>query len=880
MTPKPVLRPAAALNGCGPWPQRRPGEHQMPREALEQIGLARADPKMVQLHLRLRPGQGRGAVERGGIAVLVHGVNQGVAGAGHHRPERDARHGPGGDGHATAQGQNRVQHGADGVRQRGPVHGGRIAQGAAAAQKAGTVGFRPDVTRRALRHHQVAGPYLRFGGRPAPPCRQDGVSVGQPLGLHEHLGEDRVREVVGAADQRKLSVGGDVDGARSLAGIRHGDAADLGILFRRDKDLHHRRQRTVATGELGAVLPEGHLVLVRHHAKGLQPRRPNLPASGVPQKDPGPPVIERRVFSPTGDGQVPPPATAGARGRQHHGVAPVGQQVGDGFRFVRTGIMPATRRTNGLGGRRLDVHRQGARHRHIARRPLLQQQLRRLDDGFRMEPRPHHPVQHGIGDGHDRHPLMVRHERLHHCHGLPGWNPAGGVVQRLIEAVAAPAPGRTDPDEVADRGRGIDHGGQRGCVGRDHQVRIQAALQAQVGDTEVGILVGVLHVAHVVGRFRNAPGHVMLQAEADLAPHNQLAGVLQQAALRRAHHQRRHQVLEHRPRPGHQHGAARHGGDGTAEPEPFAGGDVILGDRHEAGQPCLGRQQVVAVGVQRPFIRQEADGQQLALRVAEEAELHRQRHAAGSLRDGEKPRRQGHGVGCRAGVVPAVAFDRPVQRRGPKHQVRAVRLGVQERRRQCCSRLRIRGEAGEDIVSCCLCKPGADRGERGAYLPQARRRRACSGQARHLLGRDGGDVGQPRVIGRHFGRVFLPALAGVGERDQVAGQVAAVHGRHIARLQRAQVGRIVPIVEMPAEARHPRHGGQCRFQPLDGVQQPGPPKIMRGRGRQQIEADIGGRGPARQHGRRVLLEVVGRQHVVGRRHEGFEEPPGPPGRHP
>ena len=535
----------------------------------------------------------------------------------------------------------------------------------------------------------MRGPYLRFGRRPSPPRRQNGV--GQPLGLHEHLGEGGMRDVVGAADQRQLGIGRDVDGACDRPGVRQGDATDLRILLGRDQDLHARRQRAVAAGELGTVLAERHLVSLGGHADGLQPGRPDCAAAGVPQQDPRAPVVQRRVLPPPGDGQVPPPAAAGAGCRQHHGVASVGQQVGDGFRAVRPGVAPAAGWSRCLGGQWLRVHRQGPRDRHVARRPLLQQQFRRLDDGFRMEAPPHDPVQHGIGDRDDRHALVMRHEGPHHGHRLPGRNPARRVVQRLVEAIAALAAGRRKPHEVADRRPGIDHRRQRGGVGSDHDVGVQAALQAQTRDAKVGILVGVLHVAHVVGRFRHAPGHVMLPAEADLAPHDQAAGVLQQAAVRRAHHQGGHQVLEHRSRPGHQHGAPRHGCDGAAEPEPLAGRNVALGDGEEAGQPGLGRQEVVAVGVQRTFIREEADGQQLALRVAEKAELHRERHAARRLLDGEQPRRQF----CRISLIPAVALDRPVQRGDPERQVRGPRLTSGHRLCRRRRRARVHGKAGQ-----------------------------------------------------------------------------------------------------------------------------------------------------------------------------------------
>ena len=50
-------------------------------------------------------------------------------------------------------------------------------------------------------------------------------------------------------------------------------------------------------------------------------------------------------------------------------------------------------------------------------------------------------------------------------------------------------------------------------------------------------------------------------------------------------------------------------------------------------------------------------------------------------------------------------------------------------------------------------------------------------------------AGSPRHVG-----------AGIGQRDQVAGQVAAVDRRDIGGLQRTQVRRVVPVEEMAAEA--------------------------------------------------------------------------------
>ena len=115
---------------------------------------------------------------------------------------------------------------------------------------------------------------------------------------------------------------------------------------------------------------------------------------------------------------------------------------------------------------------------------------------------------------------------------------------------------------------------------------------------------------------------------------------------------------------------------------------------------------------------------------------------------------------------------------------------------------------------------------------------------------------------------------GMLHHQQVAGQIAAVHGRNIARLQRAQVLGVVPIEEMAAIPLHlvqGRHGG---FQPFHGLPRADPAEIARRQDHIQIHADIGGRGAMRHRALGHFLEIVRRQMVVGRGHEFFEEGPG------
>ena len=96
----------------------------------------------------------------------------------------------------------------------------------------------------------------------------------------------------------------------------------------------------------------------------------------------------------------------------------------------------------------------------------------------------------------------------------------------------------------------------------------------------------------------------------------ELAGLVENAALRLLHHQRRHQILEHRARPGHQRAPEADLDDRPAEPEPVLGRQVALGDGEQAGQPRLGGQQVVAAFVELMLLDPIADRQQLAVLAA------------------------------------------------------------------------------------------------------------------------------------------------------------------------------------------------------------------------------------------------------------------------
>ena len=71
-----------------------------------------------------------------------------------------------------------------------------------------------------------------------------------------------------------------------------------------------------------------------------------------------------------------------------------------------------------------------------------------------------------------------------------------------------------------------------------------------------------------------------------------------------------------------------------SKPEPVPRRQVALGNGDEAREARFRGQQVVAAFVQGAVANHEADGQEQALLVQEETELHRQRHFPRRAADG------------------------------------------------------------------------------------------------------------------------------------------------------------------------------------------------------------------------------------------------------
>ena len=465
-------------------------------------------------------------------------------------------------------------------------------------------------------------PDLRFARRSLAAGRQQRVALVDVLGLHEQLREGLVSGIGRRRREHQLEVGGYLELAVSMTGIGDRQAADLGVVLGGHDDLQRRRDRPVRADEFRPILGERDLIGLGLDAARLIAGRPYGAAHHVAQEEVASVIVARDIFAPTCHPDVPPSAVARTGAGQHHRVSTVAEQMSLRQRVVRV-VQTAHLGKSRLGERRggSDLLRARVNRRDIARRAFLQEQFRRLNARLGVKPRPHPAVEDHIGDGDDAHSLVMRHVGPNDGDRRPVGDPRARVVEGLVEPIAAARADSGKPLEIAHRALRVDHRGERRCIRRDHRVRAQPALEPEPRDTEVRILVGELEIARVVGRFGNSPRDPELGGISDLQLHDQPAGLIQEAAGRRAHHQRRHEVLEHGAGPGNERGTRSDRRHRSAEAEPVAGRDVVLRDGDEARQSGFRGEQVVTIGVQAPIPR-AADRQEPALPIEQEAEFH------------------------------------------------------------------------------------------------------------------------------------------------------------------------------------------------------------------------------------------------------------------
>ena len=594
----------AAVGGRGRAAVLRPrqAEHQRGGQALHGGEVVGADAQVAQPDAGQRGRHQRGPRHMAGLAVLVDhraqrgGVVRGGGGKGQlglavgrdaqAHAERANRIQPGGQRHAPA-GQ---QHGV-GWRQ-GVQRGLRLAGGAVAAQPARAVGLHRD------RHHlrvalgqKVRRLQRRLGHQARLALEQQRLLRGQPLGAHEQAGKRRVRLIGTRVGQRHVEGRDQLDLQRALAQVVQHHLAELDVVLRADPHrgvgLHAGPQRIEAhpVGVEAALVLRGgvgcRVLGDRHRLRLPVPAQVEKAAVGIAQG----------VVAGSGDvaGRVAaiataPAAPARAVGTQRHAVATVRQQV-RGLQRGGAGqhLAQEARRAPTLHGALYQWHWL-IEHRHLAGRLFMQQRGHRLDLRVAHAPALGHAAQQQVGQCHDRHALVVGHQRGHRRDHVGAGLAGHGEVKRLDEAAAAAGAQRGQRVEVAAGAVRRNLRRQRGGVGRDHQLVGRCAAQRQPRHTLRRVLVGQRLVTPGVGRFGDAPGQFQRPGEVDLLAQRGVAGIGQHAAGRLGQHQRGHQVLKHRARPRAQPGQRAHRIERPAQRRPMPHRHIALGDGVQAGQ--------------------------------------------------------------------------------------------------------------------------------------------------------------------------------------------------------------------------------------------------------------------------------------------------------
>src|SRR5579862_3065270 len=240
-----------------------------------------------------------------------------------------------------------------------------------------------------------------------------------------------------------------------------------------------------------------------------------------------------------------------------------------------------------------------------------------------------------------------------------------------------------------------------------------------------------------------------------------------------------------------------------AEPKPMARRHLVFGDGHETCQTRLRGEQVIAARVKRTLGRAVADREESAFRIEQKAELHCLIHSAQlrlKYRQATLQTSDGFSGQCE---VPLPTLDGSLYRLCPKEKLASkcvAELSGQRLRDigQCRSQrrrpLQLRHAATGSSLTGKRCSErveGVLQVCAGGCVCSQFVRELVQGLARQMHGVHYADTRE--VIGSGG---INPLSTGVRQRDQVAREVAAIHGRDVARIQRTQVAGVVPVVKM------------------------------------------------------------------------------------
>ena len=330
-------------------------------------------------------------------------------------------------------------------------------------------------------------------------------AVREVLGFDKQLAESRVGDVVLLRAQHHFRVARHLDLSSPVAVVRHREASHLRIVLRRHDDVELCFDAVVGPPEHDLVRRECGEILVRLATRRLIGRGPLGARPHVAQVERLADRIRCPIVPPAGDGEIAPPTRATACVGQDGDVRTIGEKLRVrivGMGRAKTPLCRGLRRPRGAGL----FGRPRRRRRRFAWHALLQQELGRLNARVGVKPIDHHVAKQRVRHRHQKHALVVRHERPHHDAAVRGRclfiRPlARAVVDGVVEPEATLGAGTRQTPEVLERVGGLERQRQCGGIRRDHEVVSQSPLQTQTGDTERLVLVRVVPIDHAVRRF-------------------------------------------------------------------------------------------------------------------------------------------------------------------------------------------------------------------------------------------------------------------------------------------------------------------------------------------------------------------------------------------
>ena len=309
-------------------------------------------------------------------------------------------------------------------------------------------------------------------------------------------------------------------------------------------------------------------------------------------------------------------------------------------------------------------------------------------------------------------------------------------------------------------------------------------------------------VDDVEGRLGDSPGHPLLLPVLDVPAHGPPARLVEQRPRIALHHQQGHEVLEETGAPRQQGGGAVHAREQAPEVEPVAVGDVTLGDGDEAGQPGFRCEQVVEIRIEPPCSlgvgEAIPDHENLAQPVVQEVEAHVVDERQGALRQRFETRREPGRIHDRCGHCGGQR-PRPVDRLGLVGGGDRLSLELRDRTQQSRAQRRGADQLLRRIVG--MLHGGQDGRHRGVQTRPAGA--GCGRGVRELFqALQGERRGIGEAVRDRAGCLRLASQPSQAFRQgqERPCQVSTVHGRDVARCERRQRPRVVPVEQVTFEA--------------------------------------------------------------------------------